>query len=769
MSDNYFVPLPVLLPQINGDQDIAIERLQQLLQAEKHINQVHLKKEEDVSGICIHYNPTGISLNQIKALVTLAGAKIADRFEHTTLRLSGMDCRDCANVIEHTLKHKNGVLAAKVSYSSETLRVEIDKEKITLKAIIDHLDRLGYTASLTEKKESWFAHNYELLFSLLAGSLLLAGWLLGKILPQIGFAFILLSYASGGFLTARDSIQTLLQKRFDIDVLMFVAAIGAASIGAWSEGALLLFLFSLGHALEHRAMDKARNAVKALSDLAPKVALVKREGGKHEIPVEELIRGDIVIVRPGQRIPADGNVQSGTSSVDQAPITGESIPVDKREHDPVFAGTINGEGTLHIHVTTLASETTLSRMVRMVLEADTQKSPTQRFTDRFVRYFAPTVIIGALLLIFIPPLLFHVAWGVAFYKAMAVLVAASPCALAIATPASVLSGVARAAQKGVLIKGGLHLENLSLIQAIAFDKTGTLTQGKPEVQTIMPFEGTEDELLQLAASVEHLSAHPLAKTIVTAALEKQLPLLPVHNMQSVTGRGIQGDISGQRVTIGNVKLFDDIPDTVEEACGHLLAQGLTVMIIRHGESWRGLIGVADAIRPEAADTIAALHQLGIKKTIMLTGDNQRVAQAIADKIGIDTVKANLLPEEKLNAISALEKHYEHIAMVGDGVNDAPAMARATIGIAMGGAGTDVALEAADIALMADDLSKLPFAIGLSRRAYRVIRQNLWISLGVVAILLIATLTGFAGIGLAVFIHEGSTLFVVANALRLLRH
>ena len=544
----------------------------------------------------------------------------------------------------------------------------------------------------------------------------------------------------------RDAWQSLRSRRFDIDTLMIVAAAGAAALGAWEEGALLLFLFSLGHALEHMAMDRARKAIEALAELAPKTAIVQRDGEEIEVRVEELQRGDRVIVKPGQRIPADGQIASGNSAVNQSPVTGESMPVDKQPGDKVFAATVNGEGALVVEVTRLARESILARMVEMVAEAQTQKSPTQRFTDRFERIFVPVVLVGAALLIVLPPL-FGVPFAVSFYRAMAVLVAASPCALAIATPSAVLSGIARAA------------------------RGGTLTVGKPKVTDVVAVSGDETHLLTIAAAVESRSAHPLAQAVVTEAKRRGLSWGEAGEVEAVTGKGLRAEFDGQKIAIGNAKLFEGeaIPEAIQQQAARLQTEGKSIMLIQMDGTFMGVVALADIPREGVKQVLERLHQTGIRKTIMLTGDNERVGRAIADAVGLDEVKAGLLPEGKVKAMEELGQRYGQVAMVGDGVNDAPAMALATVGIAMGGAGTDVALETADVALMADDLSKLPFAVALSRASRRIIRQNLWVSLGVVALLIPATLFGWAGIGVAVLLHEGSTLVVVINALRLLAY
>lgn len=683
-----------------------------------------------------------------------------------------MDCPTCAVVIEHALSRTNGVLEASVSYAAERLRLEYDSSIIGREAVLRRIHALGYGVLEERRKASWFVEYRKLILSGGAGLLLLAGWLAGLAgMPRgLSLGLFLGAYAAGGFYVLRDAWQSLRSRRFDIDTLMIVAAAGAAALGAWEEGALLLFLFSLGHALEHLAMDRARRAIEALANLAPKTALVQRGGQEVEVRVEELLRGDRVIVKPGQRTAADGQVVSGNSAVDQSPVTGESMPVDKQPGDRVFAGSVNGEGMLIVEVTRLARESTLTRMVEMVAEAQMQKSLTQRFTDRFERIFVPVVLATAGLLIVVPPLVgFPLAES--FYRAMAVLVAASPCALAIATPSAVLSGIARAARSGVLVKGGVHLENLGTLTAIAFDKTGTLTLGKPRLTNVVAISGSEGELLKIAAAVESRSAHPLAQAVVAEARRRGFTWSEPREVESMTGKGLRAELDEQKVFIGNTKLFEGepVPEAIRQEAERLGAQGKTIMLVQANGRFLGVLALADVPREGVRDVLEHLRRIGIRKTIMLTGDNERVGRAIAAAVGVEEVKASLLPEDKVRAMEELGRRYGQVAMVGDGVNDAPAMARAAVGIAMGGAGTDVALETADVALMADDLAKLPFAVALSRASRHIIRQNLYVSLGVVALLIPATLFGWAGIGLAVLVHEGSTLVVVVNALRLLAY
>ena len=579
--------------------------------------------------------------------------------------------------------------------------------------------------------------------------------------------------------------------RFEIDFLMLFAAIGAAILGKWEESALLLFLFSLGHALEHYAMKRARKSIAALSDLAPPVALLKIDGEVKEVPIDGLKIGDIIVVRPNSNIAADGVVIKGTSPVNQASITGESMPVTKLPHPNweneldikklvpehrVFAGTINGNGALEIKVLKEAKDSTLARLIYLVKEAETQKSPTQHLTDKFEKYYVPSVLIVVILLLF-AFVVRDETFQQSFYRAMSVLIAASPCALAISTPSAVLAGIARAARQGVLIKGGRPLEDLGGITAIAFDKTGTLTQGKPTLTDAIPFgTTTREHLLTVAVSVEALSDHPLAASIVAGG-KKELGTIEIpkaENLKALTARGIQATYNGSLVHIGNRRLFEEltgkpVPDEIDIKMMALESGGHTAMIVHQEDNYLGIIAAMDIARPEAVATLAALKKMGIKRMIMLTGDHQKVADAIAKDLGITDPMGSLLPEDKVKAIEQLIAQEGGVAMVGDGVNDAPAMAKSTVGIAMGAAGSDVALETADIALMADKLDNLPFAIGLSRKAKSIIKQNLIISLGMVAVLVPLTIMGSIAIGPAVVFHEGSTLLVVLNALRLLRY
>ena len=629
----------------------------------------------------------------------------------------------------------------------------------------------------------------QLVFAVLCGSLLLGAWLF-EVLSEPGhqrpIVAYLLAYFFGGYYAFLQMVDSLRQRQFDIDFLMLVAAAGAATLGAWAEGALLLFLFSLGHALEDYAMGRARKAIRSLSELAPTSARVRRDGREKEVPVGELRPGDLIIVKPGERFPSDGFVVEGASSVNQAPITGESIPVDKQPVASVeqtrrntadipavhriFAGTINGDGVLDVEVTNRAEDSTIARVIRMVNEAETHKSPTQRFAERFERYFVPVILVFVALL--------HFAWIVveepfadSFYRAMAVLVAASPCALAISTPSAILSGVARAARLGVLVKGGRPLEQLGGLRAMAFDKTGTLTKGDPRVTDVIPLNGRDKTgLMRLAVAVEQRSDHPLARAVVNGCREwvREETIPEVSEVKVVTGKGIIGVVEGKNVIIGQQMLFEgSLSNEIRAHITDLHDRGRTTVLVQEHGVFAGIIGLMDEPRQGVSSVIRDLRKMGIRRMVMLSGDHQRVADSIGLQVGVDESWGDLMPEDKVEAVKKIMKQEGEVAMVGDGVNDAPAMANATVGIAMGAAGSDVALETADVALMADDLGKLPVAVGLSRKTRKIIRQNIFISLGMIAFLVPIVVMGYAGMGIAVLLHEGSTLVVVLNALRLL--
>lgn len=825
MNNRAELEVAVLLPGVRDARDACVSRLVRAIQSTPGIELVHQHAEqmEHAGRLCVHFDPRVVDVDQVRRVARQAGAQIDARYGHLLLQGEATYPRR-ARMLGERLAELEGVIEARMS-AEGIMRLEYDREVtsagdlrrrvadvVGVVQAISHGDQSGEELSHAhhaeqeehkhqhgQSKEHEHAHDGllngwgELAFAIACGFLLGVGFLLSFV-EAVPFAVVmacyLLAYFFGGFFTTREAIQSILRGRFEIDFLMLVAAAGAASLGEWAEGAFLLFLFSLGHALEHYAMGRARRAIEALADLTPDTALVRRDGQVSEIALSELVVGDTVVVRPNERLPADGFVIKGETSIDQSPITGESVPVDKTPVDDaeaaaaspeqigaphrVFAGTINQSGAIEAYVTKTAGESTLARVVEMVSEAQTRQSPTQQFTDKFERYFVPAVMTMVIVLC-LAWLVLDESVGASFYRAMAVLVAASPCALAISTPSAVLSGVARAARGGVLVKGGAPLEALGTLKAIAFDKTGTLTEGKPRLANVSPAEGVdESELLGIAVAVERLSDHPLAAAVARDGLERLSPSSPpeAHDLDSITGRGVKATVEGQQVYIGKDDLFAEIDgppltDALRAEVERLECEGRTTMIVLQGDRYLGILGLMDTPREAARATVAKLREQGIERMIMISGDNQQVASSVAKEVGIDEAWGDLMPDDKVDAIQRLRAQ-QGVAMVGDGVNDAPAMASATVGIAMGAAGSDVALETADVALMADDLSHLPFAIGLSRRTHRIIRQNLWISLGMVAILVPSTLLGLR-LGAAVVFHEGSTLMVVGNALRLLAY
>ncbi len=824
--------IPLLLPEVPDDKDQCVHTLIDLLSEQKGLEKVHVVQTDDssVPHLCFHYNPDLISIDRVRSIARQTGASITKKTGHKLIEVEGIRHPRHARKIERNLRSLNGIIEASVS-ASGMVRVEFDAtetdEATIFKALRSEGLGLPDTAvnaerylrdirksaiprqDLRDRKKpeqerdktdehthgGVFGKNTELIFSIVSGILLALGFGLSFIqgLPSwVSLSLYIGAYLFGGFYTAKEAFEAVVKGGFEIDFLMLVAAIGAAFLGKWAEGALLLFLFSMGHALEHYAMNKARKSIGALANLAPKTALLKTDGTTREVDIEKLSIGDIIVVKPHSKIPADGLVVSGESTVNQAPITGESVPVDKvpvenpqkngsrnkelKDENRVFAGTINGNNTLEVKVLKETKNSTLSRLIKLVHEAQTRKSPTQRFTDKFEKYFVPAVL-GLVVLLLGAFWVIDETFGDSFYRAMSVLVAASPCALAISTPSAVLSGVARAAQKGVLIKGGRALEDLGALTAVAFDKTGTLTEGKPKLTEVVSLNNMDEtKLLKIAVAVENLSDHPLARAVVRDGSRRlDGTVIPeAKNLEAIMGKGVKAALGEDTIYIGNLQLYETLDDKtpsrkIQERVQALETGGNTTMLIRKNSDYVGIIALMDTPRQEAAKTLQELKKIGIKRMVMLTGDNQKVADAVAREIGLTDAWGSLLPEEKVAAIKRLKEKESKVAMVGDGVNDAPAMANSTVGIAMGAAGSDVALETADVALMADKLETLPFAIGLSRKAKSIIKQNLWISLGVVALLVPATILGLASMGIAVLIHEGSTLVVVFNALRLLAY
>lgn len=698
--------------------------------------------------------------------------------EAKTYRVQGFTCANCAAKFENNVKSLTGVQDAKVNFGAS---------KITVwgTTTIEELEKAGAFENLKirEDKEKAvkrepFWKQKENIKVYISAVLLVISWFLGKqygeehIFATIGYAAAILI---GGYSLFIKGFKNLVRLNFDMNTLMTVAVLGAAAIGEWGEGATVVILFAISEALERYSMDKARQSIESLMDIAPKEALIRRGNEEMMVPVDDIQVGDIMIVKPGQKLAMDGIVIKGTSTLNQAAITGESVPVTKTVGDEVFAGTLNEEGLLEVKVTKRVEDTTLSKIIHLVEEAQAERAPSQAFVDRFAKYYTPAIIIFALLLAVIPPLFMGADWGEWIYRGLAVLVVGCPCALVISTPVSIVTAIGNAAKNGVLIKGGIYLEEAGSLKVIAFDKTGTLTKGIPSVTDVVTYNGNENELMTITAAIEKGSQHPLASAIIRKAEEDGLNFndVSVEEFQSITGKGVKAKVNNAMYYVGSPGLFEEllpngIQSEIKEQITTLQIQGKTVMVLGTEKEILALIAVADEIRESSKEVIRKLHQVGIEKTVMLTGDNQRTAEAIGKQVGVSDIKADLLPEDKLNFIKELRDKYRSVAMVGDGVNDAPALAASTVGVAMGGAGTDTALETADIVLMSDDLSKLPYTIKLSRKALAIIKQNITFSLGIKALALLLIVPGWLTLWLAIFADMGATLIVTLNSMRLLK-
>jgi Cd2+/Zn2+-exporting ATPase len=662
--------------------------------------------------------------------------------------------------------YHNGIIAASLNQTSAISGITSQVETTFLGEQEKHKEKKLFTKD-----------RIEIIFTVVNAITGLAAWVgaMNGLTPWAVISLYTISYVTGGYFGVVASVEAMLEKKINVDMLMLLAALGAAFVGSPAEGAMLLFLFSLSNTLQTFAMDRSRKAIEKLMDLRPSVATVRRGSRLVTLPVEQLTMGDTVIVRPGERFPIDGEIISGETDADQATITGESMPVHKVPGDSVFASTINGTGSIEIRVTRLTKDTTLSRIVQMVEDAQTSKASTQRMLDKFENYYAVFVLAASLLLIIIPWLVFGDAFQSTIYRAMTWLVVASPCALVISTPASILSAIANAAKNGVLFKGGVHLEKTATLKVVAFDKTGTLTSGKPTLTEIYIYDKSLDEssLMRLAGALESRSEHPLARSIVQSAHDRGLDLPTATDFRAIPGQGVEGRVDERHFWIGNERMFVErdvqIPADILAKARQMEDDGQTAMFVYSTPKFLGLLAVADTLRPDALDMIKGLKLAGIERVVMLTGDNPRVAAKIAAKAGVDEFHAGLLPQDKVTVLKALQNKYGPVAMVGDGVNDAPSLATADIGIAMGGGGTDVAIETADVVLMSDDLHKIPFAIGLARRAEKIVWQNLVFAMAVIVILTASAFGARLPLPLGVLGHEGSTVLVVLNGLRLLRN
>ena len=757
----------------------------------------------------------GPDLDAIRRRVEALGYQVGgSTFPLTSVfEVEGMHCADEVAALERRLSPLSGVQGITADIVGRRLRVKHDPAHVSRHELVQAIGETGMTARAAgegprmQPAPTFWRRNRRLVLTTISGVLTGFGMLLFLLGAEPGLTtpLYIAAVLTGGFYVAKSGLLAARQRRLDINFLMSVAVLGAMVIGEWAEAATVAFLFALAELLESWSMDRARNAIRSLMDLAPPQALIRRNGQEETLPVEVIRPGDILIIKPGEKIPLDGRVVRGASSVSQAPITGESMPVEKQVGDDVFAGTINQQGTLEVEVTHLAGDTTLARIIHLVEEAQAQKAPSQRFVDQFAKYYTPLVIAAAMLITTIPPLFFSQPFDAWFYRALVLLVISCPCALVISTPVTIVSGLAAAARNGVLIKGGRYLEEIGRLKAIAFDKTGTLTRGIPAVTDIITVQGSsfmvhgsrseqetpadrtapadaaighrssvnpaEREILRIAAAIEARSEHHLGQAIVqkTRALGIEWP--EVDEFLAQTGRGVQARVEGRTYFIGNHRFAEEMgfcgPD-VEAILADLERQGKTAVVVGTDTEAIGIIGIADQVRENLPETLRSLKTTGVRHLVMLTGDNRGTAEAVARRLGIDEYLADLLPEDKVDKVRDLTRRYGDVAMVGDGVNDAPALAASSIGIAMGAAGTDQALETADVALMADDLSKLPFAIALGRRAVRAVKQNITLSLATKALFLALAIPGYATLWMAVAADMGASLMVIFNGLRLLQ-
>jgi len=788
------VEIPVTLVSGDSCEDCAL-RLEAALLQHRGVASVTVAKN---GKLAVSYDPDQCNLGCLTQAATDAEVQLGRSFAHQNRTVRGMDCYDCAQTIERAASRIDGVVHCGVNFPAGRMRLEYDAGRPDAPAAVERVvAQLGYrlgpilgspsdlvagavepaAASGTEGRW-WKRHTDELVTAVAAATTIAAvvtdaadsGTAVAKILYTLAVVI-------GGYEIARAGMRALVAtRRFDINILMTVAVIGAIAIGAWLEAALVVVLFRIGENLEHYAVDRARRSLESLLGLAPDIAhrrTIDASGTAtdQDVPAAELAVGDLVAVRPGEQIPADADIVDGDSSINQAPITGEAIPVDKTIGDPVFAGTINGEGLLVARVTSAAGNSTLDRVARAVAEAQAQTSPAERWVNSFARIYTPIVLAVATVVTVVPPLALGWDWKDWTYRGLAFLILACPCALVIATPVAVVAALSRASQAGVLVKGGTHLETATRLRAIATDKTGTLTVGQPFVtDVIAATDYTEHDVLALAAAVDAASEHPVARAVVNAAAAAMLPVQAATGFESIRGYGARAVVAARTVTVGNERLVAGHPEfaEIESAIVALTARGRTIVAVTSDDQMVGVIGIADRLRPEAIVALRDLRRVGIEHTVLLTGDHNGAATAIAAEAGITDVRADLLPGDKVSALDEVQTRFGPTGMIGDGVNDSPALAKAALGIAMGGAGSPAAIETADVVLMGDDLRKLAGFVALARTTRHIVRQNIGFSLSTKAIAAGFALAGLLPLWLAVLADVGATLLVVINGLRLLR-
>jgi Zn2+/Cd2+-exporting ATPase len=706
----------------------------------------------------------------------VANCEVCEIHAESVFKIEGMDCHEEVAILERRLKTLAGLEALDADVLGQRLRIKYDAAKLSTSTIAEAVAQTGMRAWLEHEQPLGRAPTAatRLTFVALSGLAVALGMLLelwglhGPVVVTLYAAAI----ASGGVYSLRRAIHAARSLALDINVLMLVAVCGAMALGEWSEGACVVFLFALAQLLEARAMERARGAIRALMDLAPADAICIRNGVEERVGVDEVGIGDRVLVRPGEKIPLDGRIADGRSTVNQAPVTGESLPVDKGPGDEVFAGTINGRGAIEVSVERLRGDSTIARIIHLVEHAQAERAPSQTFVERFARVYTPAVLALAVLIGVVPPALGVGPWSDWIYRALVLLVISCPCALVISTPVSVVSALAAAARKGVLIKGGAHLERLAGVRCVAFDKTGTLTRGELHVVGVAPVNGgSAERALQLAASIESRSEHPIGRAILARAIDERLALEPVQRFQALPGLGAEALVGESTVLVGSHRLFEERGICSAEVHARVEAfgaDGRSLVMVGASGAPVGVIGVADRPREAARDTVQMLRDHGVAHVALLTGDHEPAARTLASAVGVDEVRSGLLPQDKVAAVRALRNRHGVTAMIGDGVNDAPALAAADVGIAMGAAGSDAALETADVALMADELLKIPYALRLSRATLGNIRMNIAFSIVLKAAFLVMAVLGVATLWMAVVADMGASLIVIANALRLLR-
>ncbi len=765
---------------------------------------VHVELDTQAEQVRFDFDADLIEETDINRIALEMEPTLQQRWSNCTMRLGkrgGRACESCALSLERQVQGIPGVRRATASYAGGVMSIQYDDALVSPAELSQSVSAWGIdvTPSAAElpleappipqtglrHAWDWSTENLQAVFTAITFVTMMAALIVENTAaapPYLATILYTIAYFTGGVFGLKAGIESLQARTIDVDLLMILAAVGAALVGQPFEGAMLLFLFSLSNVLQDYALDRTRNAIRAMMELRPSQATIRRGGETLTLPIEQVNVGETILVKPGERIALDGVVSIGESAVDQASITGESMPVHKESGSQVFAGTINKNGYLEIEVTKLAQDSTIARLIQMVEEAQSEKAETQRFIDKYEQYYAIFVIVLTGLAILVPPLLLQEPPGEAFYRAMTILVAASPCAIVISTPATVLSAIGNGARRGVLFKGGSYVENAATMKVIAFDKTGTLTIGEPQVTDIVvckTWTGDQERLLALAAAVETKSEHPLAQAVVQAADQRRLTIPAASDFQATTGKGVHASVNGHTIHIGNRRYFANIPGSGLEEAGdvvqRLQKQGKTSVLVAQMDEGAeqavilGVIAFADVLREDAAQVVSDLYEKGIEHVVMLTGDNEAVAAQIAAEVGVDDYYAELLPEDKVSVVAQVREKYGPVAMVGDGVNDAPALAKADLGIAMGAAGTDVALETADIVLMSDDLHNIPYVIGLSKKTRQTLVVNLVFALGMIGLMLAAIFYRDLGLPAAVIGHEGGTVLVSLNGLRMLKY